>query len=427
MTLPNSMWEATANKRPSYPRLEGDHYCDAAIIGGGFTGLSASYHLQEAGYDSIVLESERVGFGASGRNGGEVLTGYLGSMKSWAEKKGLEAAKEMWKLSLDSIDLIETLIEKNNIQCDFVRNGHINAAYKYKHLEHMKRHQEYMAKHFNYNHIRVLEPDQMTEELNTPFYHGCEIDEKSAHFHPLNYTIGLAEAASELGAQIFEESEAIKIKWKKKDRVVIETNAGRVIASKLIMATNAYAGDVNSTIKKSVVPIESIMISTETLTEGMMNDIIKNNRAVFDTKNLLFYFRRTADHRLAFGGSGRASSKRDLAHLFDHLHEGMLKVFPQLKDAKIEYNWGGKVGFTQSMLPYVGQLKDSTYFAFGYGGHGAAMASLLGKVVAKSIIKDMPIQNPLAVDKLKTIPFHSQHAKGVSIVKWYKQLQDIIS
>lgn len=425
--LPNSMWEATANKRPSYPRLQGDYYCDVVIVGGGFTGLSAAYHLQEMKYDTIVLEQSRVGYGASGRNGGEVLTGYLGSMKSWADAKGLEAAREMWKLSLDSIDLIENIIKENNIQCDFVRNGHFNAAHKKNRLKSMRKNQEYMAKHFDYHDLHMVEKEDLTSELNTDFYHGGEVDTKSAHFHPLNYTIGLAEVASAKGSRIYEETEAKKIKWKKRDKVVIETDQGRVHANTVIMATNAYAGEVHKTIKKSVVPIESIMISTETLTEEVMNDIIPKNRAVFDTKNLLYYFRRTADNRLAFGGSGRASTKKDKANLFDQLHQGMLTVYPQLKDAKIEYNWGGKVGFTQTMLPYIGQAKDGTYYAFGYGGHGAAMASMLGKVLAKAIAKERKLENPLVVEKLKPIPFHSQHAKGVSIVKFYKQLQDIIT
>jgi len=425
--LPNSMWEATANERPSYPRVEGNHSCDVVIIGGGFTGLSAAYHLQEMNVDTIVLEKDRVGTGASGRNGGEVLTGYLGSMEGIAKSKGLEEAKEMWKLSLESIDLIESIIDKNNIQCDFVRNGHFNGAHKRNRLKGMRQNQKFMSKYLNYNKIDIVEEKNIKNELNTDFYYGGEIDLSSAHFHPLNYTLGLAKVASSKGARIFEESAATKIKYKKKDKVIIEKNRGRIIANDLIIATNGYADDIHKTIKKSVVPIESIMIATESLNEEIMNDIIPKNRAVFDTKNLLYYFRRTADNRLAFGGSGRASSQRDSKKLFDNLHKGMLEVYPQLKHAKIEYNWGGKVGFTSTMLPHIGQLKNGAYFGYGYGGHGSAMSTMFGKIIAKSIVKGHPIENPLMIDKLKPIPFHSHHAKGVSLVKFYKQIQDILT
>ncbi|MBO1002144.1 NAD(P)/FAD-dependent oxidoreductase [Pseudogracilibacillus auburnensis] len=425
--LLHSMWERTANKRPSYPRLTGDHHCDIVVIGAGFTGLSTAYHLQQHHMNTIVLEHDRVGSGASGRNGGEVLTGYLGNMEDYVETKGLPVAQEMWQLSLDAIDLIEHIITKNNIHCDFTRSGHFHAAYKKSHLNEMKKNQAFMARHFDYHPIKIVEKKDLPTELNTPFYHGGAIDEKSAHFHPLNYTLGLAEAVTKLRGNIFEESSALKIKWKSTNKVIVSTSNGRVIAKKVVMATNAYAGDIHKRIKKSIVPVESIMISTEPLTEKMMTDIIKKDRAVFDSKHLLYYFRRTADHRLAFGGSGRASSKRDLKRIYQNLHKGMLKVFPQLHEAKIEYRWGGKVGFTKTFLPYVGQLKDGTYFAFGYGGHGAAMATMLGKVIADAIFTETDINNPLKIKKLKPIAFHSQHAKGVGIMKLYKQFQDFIS
>lgn len=424
--LVHSMWEATANPRPSYPRLKGDKETDVVIIGGGFTGLSTAYHLRKHNINAVVLEKERVGFGASGRNGGEILTGYLGSMEDWAKKKGLEAAREMWQLSLDAIDLIESIIKEHDIKCDFVRNGHFYAAYKRKHLDRMKRNQEYMAKYLNYEHIEIIEESELYKELNTTFYYGGEVDKKSAHYHPLNYTLGLAEAVAKLNGVIYEETAALKIK-QKRNQIIVHTEEGRVIAKKLVFATNAYIDDVNDKIKRSVVPVESIMIATEPLSEELMQDLIRNNRAVFDSKNLLYYFRRTADHRMAFGGSGRASSKRDLMRIFDNLHAGMLKVFPQLKDAKIEYQWGGKVGFTKSMLPYIGQLDKDTYFAFGYGGHGAAMATMLGKEMADAIAAGQSIDNPLKVERLKPILFHSHHAKGVSFVKTYKQFKDLIS
>lgn len=422
-----TMWEATANKRKKYDKLEGDQHCDVVVIGGGYSGLSTAYHLQENNYSTIVLEKDQIGAAASGRNGGEVLTGYLGTMENWAQKKGLEAAKQMWEMSISSIDLIESIIDKHNISCDFKRNGDLYAAHKASHLEGMKRDQEFMARELDYHEIEIIEKEEMQHEMNTDFYQGGRIDKNSAHFHPLNYALGLGAAAEGLGAKIYEQSEAINITNDGKGKKVVNTRHGRVFANHVVIVTNAYSGDLNQTIKKSVVPIESIMISTEVLDEALIKDLIKNDRAVSDSKELLFYFRRTADNRLAFGGSGRSSSKSDQNRLYDNLHKGMLSVFPQLDEARIEYQWSGKVGFTKDMLPYIGQLEDGTHYAFGYGGHGAAMSSLLGKLIAENIMNEDDQDNPLRIEKLRPIPFHSQNAKGIGMIKFYKQFQDKFS
>lgn len=420
------MWEATANERSDYPKLEGDIECDVVIIGGGYSGLSTSYHLQRKNCQTVVLEKDRIGSGASGRNGGEVLTGYLGTMQEWAAKFGIETAKEMWQLSIDAIDLIENIINKHQIKCDFIRNGDFYAAYKSSHLEGMKKEQEFMAEKLGYEGINIIEKKDLKTELHTDFYHGGRVDKNSAHFHPLNYALGLAEATAERGTKIFENTKAVRVE-KENNKVVVHTPNGRVIADDIVIVTNAYSGNLHPTIKRAIVPIESIMISTEPLTEDLMEELIPNNRAVSDSKNLLYYFRRTNDNRMAFGGSGRAASMRGLNRMYEALHTGMINVFPQLKGEPINYRWGGKVGFTKDMLPYLGQLEDGTYFAFGYGGHGAAMASMLGKVIAHAILNDGEMNNPLKVEKLRPILFHSQHAKAVGLIKFYKKFRDIVS
>lgn len=419
-----SMWEATAGERKQRPTLQGDQHCDVVVIGGGYTGLSTAYHLQENGNKTIVLEKYHVGYGASGRNGGELLTGFQGPMESWVEKKGMETAKTMWQLSLDSIDITEDLIKKHGIDCDFVRNGDIRPAYKLSHLDKFKREQEYMARVFDFNELNVLDKGEMMSEMNTNFYHGARTNERGAHFHPMKFAWGLADLAEQLGATIYEHSEALEIERKGKSKVIVTTEQGRVIADEVVVVTNAYAGNLNKTLKGSVVPVESIMIATEPLTEELMKELMPTNRAASDSKNLLYYFRRTADNRMAFGGSGRAINKREQRLLFDKLRDGMVEVFPQLKHAQIEYRWGGKVGFTQEMHPYIGQLEDGTHFAFGYCGRGAAMAVMAGKILAQTITNQDNINNPLKKEKLRPIPFHSQHAKAVGIMKFYKAFQD---
>lgn len=419
-----SMWEATANERRKRPALQGDQQCDVVIIGGGFSGLSTSYFLQQKGVKTIVLEKDLVGSGASGRNGGEVLTGYMGSASSLIQKKGLEEARRIYQLSLDSIDLIETIIESNQIECAFTRKGSLQAAYRESDIEGMKKEQEVLERNFDHK-VKVIEPQDMQTELKTTFYHGGRIDEKCAHFHPLNYALGLAEAAEKFGSTIYENSEALKVERDANNKVIVSTENGRVIADDIVIVTNGYSGDLHQTIKRTIVPVESIMIATEPLPLDLMEDLIKNNRAVHDTKYLLYYFRRTSDNRMAFGGSGRSTNKKDQMLLFDKLREGMIEVFPDLKDAKVEYQWGGKVAITKERVPYVGQLEDGTYFAYGYAGHGAALSTLMGQLLARRIFGEMTADdNPLEIKRVRPIPFHSHHEKGVSFMKYYYRFKD---
>lgn len=422
----HSMWQATANYRTKHPMLTGDQHTEVVIIGAGYTGLSTAYHLQKENIDTIVLEKNRVGSGASGRNGGELLTGYLGSMKSWVDKLGKEKAHKLWDLSLQSIDLTESIIKENDIKCDFVRNGDFRPAYKHSHLDALKRDVEYMNDHFDFHELEIVEEQDLRTEMNSDFYYGGRINKKGAHYHPFNYALGLADAVKDAGGEIYENSEAIKVEHKN-GNVIVHTDQGAIHAKKIVIATNAYSGDLNRKIQRSVVPVLSIMIATEPLGKDRAEDLIKNNRAMSDTKNLLYYFRRTGDHRLAFGGSGRAVGKRGRQKMFDELHQGMLDVYPQLRNTPIEYRWGGYVGFTRHMLPYIGRLKNGTYFAFGYGGHGAAMATMAGKLISDSIASGNEKVNPLTIDKLKPIPFHGQHAKAVGMMKFYMKFRDFIS
>ncbi|WP_144460485.1 NAD(P)/FAD-dependent oxidoreductase [Siminovitchia fortis] len=421
-----SLWKATANDMKRRPVQQGEETCDVVIIGGGFTGLSVAYHLQQRNVKTVVLESNTVGSGASGRNGGEVLIGYVMSMQALAEKYGSDAARQMFQMSLDSIDLIENIIKEEDIQCDFFRNGNLLAAYKPSHLDGMRREQEFLYKNYNFE-TKIVEKQDMHTEMDSDFYHGAHIDEKSAIFHPLNYCLGLANAVEKYGGTIYEHSEAINIKRESHDRVVVETNNGRIIAKQVGMFVNAYTTDVHKLIKKAIVPVESIVLATETLPEDLCKQLIKHNRAACDTKNLLYYFRLSADNRMVFGGSGRTTSKRDAQRLFDNLQAGMVDVFPALKDAKVDYKWSGKVGFTIEKIPYIGQLDDGTHFAFGYAGHGAAMSTLLGKIVAMNMLNEGDKNNPLDRSNLKPIPFHSMNATGLGMMKYYFKFLDYIS
>lgn len=420
-----SMWEATSNKKKQRSSLSGNEECDVVIIGGGFTGLSTAYHLQKKNVKTIVLEKSYLGSGASGRNGGQILTGFIDSMSSLAKKKGLETAKQMLQMSLDSIDLIERISKDHHIACSFKRSGHIYAAYKPTHIDWLKKEQKILEKDFNYK-VRVLDKQDLQAELKTDFYHGGCIDENSATYHPFNYVLGLAETVEKLGGRIFENSEALEIIKSSNGKVTIMTEDGRVTADHLVIVTNAYSGNLHKTISRSVIPVESIMIATEQLPEELVSKLIPKDRAVFDTKHMLYYFRRTPDNRIAFGGSGRSLSG-DTAPLYLKLKEGMDNVFPELKKYTAEFCWSGKVGFTKEMLPYIGQLEDGTHFAFGYAGHGAAMSTLMGKLLAGNILSENNGKNPFEKNNLRPIPFYSQHGKVVGLMKYYFKVKDAIS
>lgn len=419
------MWEATANTHNGRPQLTGNQDCDVVIIGGGFTGLSTAYHLQQKDVKTIVLEKNYIGSGASGRNGGQILTGFIDSMSILAKKKGLQTARQMLQMSLDSIDLIENIILENKISCSFQRSGHLYAAYKPTHLEWLKEEQEVLQRDFDY-HVKVISKEEMKSELRSDFYHGGCIDENSALYHPYNYVLGLADTVEQHGGVIYENSEAIKMTKEQHGKTMIETSAGTITADHVVIVTNAYSGDLHKTIARSVVPVESIMIATEQLPEELVSSLIPKERAIFDTKHMLYYFRRTPDNRIAFGGSGRSIS-HDTTRLFDYLQLGLNQVFPQLAKYKVDYYWSGKVGFTREMLPYIGQLEDGTHFAFGYAGHGAAMSTLMGKLLAHNILAENEGHNPFEKNDLKPIPFYSQHGRVVGLMKYYFKLKDAIS
>ncbi|MEH7386317.1 FAD-binding oxidoreductase [Bacillus sp. JJ1521] len=420
-----SMWEATSNERKQRSSLSGNQECDVVIIGGGFTGLSTAYHLQKKNIKTIVLEKGYLGCGASGRNGGQVLTGFIDSMSSLAKKKGLDSARQMLQMSLDSIDLIERISKENEIACSFNRSGHLYAAYKPTHIDWLREEQEVLERDFNYK-VQVIEKKDLQAEIKTDFYHGGCIDENSATYHPFNYVLGLAETVEKYGGTIYENSEALQIIKAPNRKVIIETPEGRVTAEHLVIVTNAYSGNLHKTISRSIIPVESIMIATEQLPEELVSKLIPKARAVYDTKHMLYYFRRTPDNRMAFGGSGRSLSG-DTAPLYQKLKEGMDSVFPELSKYKAEFCWSGKVGFTREMLPYIGQLEDGTHFAFGYAGHGAAMSTLMGKLLAENILSENNGKNPFEKNDLRPIPFYSQHGKVVGLMKYYFKVKDAIS
>ncbi|MET3291153.1 UNVERIFIED_CONTAM: gamma-glutamylputrescine oxidase [Brevibacillus sp. OAP136] len=418
-----SLWTATANKYEKGKPLTGTEEADVVIIGAGFTGLSSAYHLQQLGKNVIVLEQETIGYGASGRNGGMVLPGYKPSMQELAKKYGTEEAKQLNDISLYSIELVKKLIDEHQINCDFRKTGHIVAAYKAKHFEGLKIESEYMNKNFGYE-SSVLDRSQLHQEIDSPIYHGCLVDDSSYSFQPLNYAIGLAGAAKKLGARIYEHSKAQSIEYGN-NSVKVRTDKGSVTAKDIIVATDGYSGKIMKELNKGVLPISARIIATEQLPESLLDKVIPKDRMVFDTSNFLYYFRRTPDNRMVFGGGDIRPNLGD--GVYQEVYNAMVNAMPKLAGSKIEYSWGGFIGVTVDTFPVIGRSKEGAYFATGYTGHGASLSTLFGQLLAQWIVTGNAGGYRFEKAHLKSFPFYNQKTMLVNLAHMGFKLLDIIA
>lgn len=418
-----TLWEATGKYKKTYPQLDETIYTDVAIIGAGFTGISASYHLQESGVQSVVLETNTVGWGASGRNGGMLNTGYKLSASELIKKFGLEEAKRLDQYALDCNDAVRDIAQKHQIDCEVKQCGHLGLSRKESKTKAFEHTQELIAKHFN-REVHVLKGAAIQEEVNSDYFRSAYLDPLSYHFQPLNYVQGLAEVASKNGAQIFEHSKAIDIQ-KTGQTFIIKTAKGEVHANELIYATDGYSGKITKELEKGIFPLASFVIATEPLEQSLAEALIPNDRNLYDTINLTNYFRRTPDNRIIFGGSGigypaKAKFKQELIML-------LTNVFPQLKQTKIDYFWGGIIGATVEKFPVIGRTAEGAYYSVGYTGHGAAQSTLHGKMLAQMILQEDRINSIFEQTPLKTVPMYQQKKLLVSAANLYFRMMDKLS
>lgn len=371
-----SLWTATGKTHNQRPVLLEEKNTDVVIVGAGFTGVSAALHLQQKGYNTIVLEQEMVGWGASGRNGGMLLPGYKPTLVELAQKWGIDEAKQLNELSMDSLKLVEQLIKDYQIDCSLQKSGHAVAAFKPKHLDGLKKESDFINKHFGYE-TTVLEKNQMSDVIHSSLYHGCLVDPMSYSFHPLNYVLGLAEAAESLGALIYEKSKVLHVK-RDSGYVQVLTPTGSVTAKEIIMATDAYSGKLIKPLHKGILSITSRMIATEVLPNELIKKLLPDGRMVFDTSNFLYYLRRTPDSRIAFGGGDIIPNNDE--KVFSQVYNSMIKVFPELAGYKVDYRWSGLIGVTRDMFPVLGRLEDGTFFAAASQGISAYRRGVRPKI-----------------------------------------------
>lgn len=378
---PPSYYVATANAMPEHPRLEGRTEADVCVIGGGFTGLSAALHLAERGYDVVLLEAARIGAGASGRNGGQVVSGHRLDQTTLEHRFGRARAQLLWQLAEEAKATVRERIARHAIACDF-KPGVLTVAHRPADAAWLERNAAGLERDYGYRELRYVPRTDLAALLATDRYHGGLLDRGGGHLHPLNYALGLAAAARTAGARIFERSRAVRVGDGRPPRV--GTEAGEVCARYLVLAMNGHLGGLVPELAGWIMPINNFIIATEPLGRERARRLIADDLAVADTKFVVDYFRLSSDHRLLFGG-GESYRRRFPADIAGLVRPRMLRVFPQLADVAIDYAWGGTLAITRNRLPHFARLKPEIFVAHGYSGHGVALASLAGKLIAEAI------------------------------------------
>ncbi len=378
---PDSYYAASTGVPPARPPAEGSLSCDVCVIGGGFTGLSAALHLAERGYEVVLLEAHRVGWGASGRNGGQVGTGQRIDQDALEKLLGERQARDLWDLGLASVALVRDLIRRHEIDCHFV-DGVIHTDHRKRFVAHSVAYAEKLRSKYGYELIEVLDQEQIRAHVGSPAYYGGTLDRGAGHLHPLAYALGLARAAEEAGATLHETSRVTGIE--RGDRLRIKTDAAEVSARYLVIGCNGYHADLFPGIAKRVMPINNFIAATEPLSEEEARDLIRDNHAVADSKFVINYFRLSHDRRMLFGG-GESYGYRFPADIAAKVRKPMLEIYPQLAGKRIDYAWGGTLGITMNRLPNFERLDGNILTAGGYSGHGVAMASLAGAIMAEAI------------------------------------------
>ena len=379
---PNSYYHATCNRKLELEAFEGTRRADVCIVGGGYTGLSAALHLARRGYDVVLLEARKPGWGASGRNGGQVCSGQRKDQDELVSIAGKDAARRLWELAEAAKQTLRRIVAEQGIECD-LKPGIAHPNHKPGFDPESRDYVGFLKREYDYREIEFLEPAEMVELVGSESYYGGTLDMGAGHLHPLNYALGLAAAAIEAGATIYRDSPVTGYSEGNPTRV--RSLRGEVSADHLVLACNGYLGRLEPRLAGRIMPINNFIVATEPLSGDLLQSINPRDVAIADSRFVVNYYRLSADKRLLFGG-GENYRRNFPADIAAFVRKPMLEVYPGLADTRIDYAWGGTLAVTLNRMPHFGRLgRHSTYFAQGYSGQGVALATLAGELIAEAL------------------------------------------
>jgi glycine/D-amino acid oxidase-like deaminating enzyme len=384
-TQEKNFWATTVDSPAVAESRELPETVDVAVIGAGYCGLSAARTLAKRGVSTAVLEAETLGWGASSRNGGMVLTGMKLPAPTLIKRYGMETVRRMYAASLETIDCVEQIVHEEKIDCNFSRCGHLEVACKQVHFDGYEETAALTRREFHHE-LRIIPKSELRREIGSDIYFGGMVDEASAGLNPARYVAGLARAAQRAGACLFDHTRVTSVELetnKGAGKFRVRTSRGVITAREMILASGAYTTEATPALRKKIIPIGSYIAATEVLPADLARELSPRNRMIYDSKHFLYYYRLTPDNRMLFGGRAAffPETENTVRQSAEILRRGMISVYPQLRDAKVEYVWGGTLDFTLDVMPHAGKI-NGMYFAAGFAGHGVAAATWFGTKLA---------------------------------------------
>lgn len=422
---PASYWAATRGPSAEFDELEAGGETDVLIVGAGYSGLSAAYRIRSLGVDCTVLEAKEVGWGASGRNGGMVVPRYKHTFPALARNYGVPTALDMHRAAHRAVDLIETLVREEGLDCNFSRCGHLTPFVHKPDADRFAADVAWLAKEANDVVPRMLDRTETEARTGTSFYAGAYFEPRGGAIHPLRFSRQLASAVARRGARVHVRTPVLS--WSHEGAtIIVRTPKATMRARRLLFTTNAYTDltRAGTDLRCRVLPITSSLIATAPLDPSVRGGILPHHNVVTDAKRLTNYFRISDDGRMIFGGRGGASHKES-ERIYSRLTREMTQIYPALADCHIDFRWSGRVAITLDGLPRVGQFADNVFYAMGYNGRGVALATLLGHMLADLSVGQGAELGPLTAP-LKSIPFHALRVPAKKVVMTYYKIRDAL-